>query len=81
MTWDLSPGSYDRQLPEHLADLARARARSGTRPPRRSLDTGPPEGWDPGVPEWVLDEIVDDLESARRGCDDHDDPMQWGMPA
>ncbi|KGN31246.1 hypothetical protein N798_09290 [Knoellia flava TL1] len=29
----------------------------------------------------MLDEIVDDLESARRGCDDHDDPMQWGMPA
>jgi hypothetical protein len=81
VTWDLTHGSYDRELPHRLAELARARGRSGARPRRRRLDTGPPEGWGPGVPEWVLDDLVEGFESEGLGCQDPDNPLHWGIPA
>ncbi|WP_404383511.1 HNH endonuclease [Knoellia locipacati] len=63
VTWDLSPGSYDRELPERLATLARARARSDPSHRRRRLDTGPPDGWASAIPDGVLVAFADDLEA------------------
>ena len=79
VTWDLSPGSYDRRLPERLAALAEARARSDPRHRRRRLDTGPPDGWASTIPAEVLVEIADELEV------DHlpwrDERVLWDVPA
>ncbi|WP_353950435.1 DUF222 domain-containing protein [Knoellia sp. S7-12] len=63
VTWDLSPGSYDRHLPERLAEFARDRRRSAVGRRRRQLDTGPPEGWESAMPEWLVLEIADELET------------------
>ena len=66
VTWDTSPGSYDRALPARLASMRRSgerrradRRRDAERR-RRDLDVG---GRDPWVEAWVFDEdAVDELE-------------------
>ena len=63
VTWDTSPGSYDRALPGRLEALRRdaERRRDGRRRDaerrRRALDTGGPHPWDEA---WVFDEDVAD---------------------
>ncbi|PRY49116.1 HNH endonuclease, partial [Knoellia remsis] len=76
VTWDLSPGSYDRCLPERLTDLRRARARQGQRErarARRVLDTGPSTGRCLDLPDDVLLDLVDDLIAH----DTPTDPNTW----
>lgn len=73
VSWDLSPGSYDRHLPERQAEFARARRRSDASRRRRQLDTGPPDGWGSAIPDSVLLDIVDDFEV--------DDVAQWEFDA
>ncbi|MFC7491959.1 MULTISPECIES: HNH endonuclease signature motif containing protein [unclassified Knoellia] len=80
VTWDLNPGSYDRQLPERLAEFARARERTRARRQRQPLDTGPPDGLAYAVPEWVLLEIADDLE-AEHLAQWEADLARWDVPA
>jgi len=63
VTWDLSPGSYDRHLPERQAEFARARERDMAKHRRRQLNTAPSEGWEQAIPEFVMLEIADELEA------------------
>jgi hypothetical protein len=63
VTWDLSPGSYDRALPDRLAEFARARMRVDAKTRRGRLDTGPPDGLDHGVPDDVLRDFADQLQA------------------
>lgn len=85
VTWDLSPGSYDRHLPERLAELARTR-KSSARDRRRKLDTGPPDGWGSAIPEAELLDLADDLEAEHVAREEQlghadDDHLSWGIPA
>ncbi|KGN41809.1 HNH endonuclease signature motif containing protein [Knoellia aerolata] len=80
VTWDLSRGSYDRDLAERLREFARARAPLKGGRHRRHLDTGPPEGWASAIPDSVLCELADDFEA------DHlallaEESNNWVMPA
>lgn len=66
VTWDLSPGSYDRELSGRLRELRRARDADGATDARRSrarLDTGPPDGWHSQMPEPVLLQFIEELEA------------------
>ena len=80
VTWDLSPGSYDRELPERLAEFARAQGRSDASRRRRRLDTGPPERWASAVPESVLLDRAEELEAEHLArC--HEGVTWWDIPA
>ena len=79
VTWDLSPGSYDRALPDRLAEFARARKRFDGAARRRRLDTGPPDGLAQLVPEDVLAEIADELAAEHERYSEMD--VSWGVPA
>ncbi|KRE41086.1 HNH endonuclease signature motif containing protein [Knoellia sp. Soil729] len=79
VTWDLSPGSYDRALPDRLAEFARARERSDGTVGRRRLDTGPPDGLAQVVPADVLAQIADDLAAEHELYCEMDE--WWGVPA
>lgn len=57
VTWDLPPGSYDRDLPDRLETLQRRRRRTAR------LDIGPPDPWATPPPEHVIQQIADDFIS------------------
>lgn len=63
VTWDLSPGSYDRELDGRVRELRDARGTPDRRAGPARLDTGPPEGWGSALPESVLLRLADDLEA------------------
>lgn len=70
VTWDLTPGSYDRALPGRLATIREAqadkRARAEWRAAERArLDTGPPEFWLNDPPEHVVQQWVDEWIAER----------------
>jgi hypothetical protein len=75
VTWDLTPGSYERALPGRLAsireDQADARVRAQERAAERAcLDTGPPDAWQLEPPEhvhqqWVEEWIAEGEERER----------------
>lgn len=73
VTWDLTPGSYDRDLSERLTAIRRARAQKyaaataaqARAAERAGLDTGPPDPWTDQPPDdvvagWVEDWIAED---------------------
>lgn len=65
VTWDLTPGSYDRALPGRLAALRDVQASKPARAEQRAaerahLDTGPPDAWRVEPPEHVLQQWVDE---------------------
>ncbi|WP_353952316.1 DUF222 domain-containing protein [Knoellia sp. S7-12] len=65
VTWDLSPGSYDRDLPARLNQIRRERATQRATaqqraPQRARLDTGPPDPWVDQPPEHVIQTWVDE---------------------
>ncbi|WP_404386539.1 HNH endonuclease [Knoellia locipacati] len=70
VTWDLTPGSYDRVLPDRMASLRRARV--GRAEGRARLDTGPPDAWASSPPDEVLRELVDDLLAEHLARDAHE---------
>ncbi|MEO7268442.1 MAG: DUF222 domain-containing protein [Knoellia sp.] len=72
VTWDLSPGSYDRHLPERQAEFARARERDDAKHRRRRLNTAPSEGWEHAIPESVLLEIAHELEAEHLAMEEGD---------
>ena len=72
VTWDLTPGSYDRDLPERLTAIHRARAQKyaaattaqARAAERAHLDTGPPDPWlhepsDDLIEHWVEQWMAD----------------------
>ena len=70
VTWDLSPGSYDRALPGRLASIRDARADSRSRAEQREaerarLDTGPPDHWLNEVPDHLAQQWVDEWIAER----------------
>lgn len=79
VTWDLSPGSYDRELPGRLAEFARVRTRSDAGR-RRRLDTGPQERWTSAVAELELLDSAAELE-AEYLAQRHEDVTWWDVPA
>jgi hypothetical protein len=80
VTWDLTPGSYDRDLSGRLAEFARARARMRSGRHRRRLDTGPPDGWTTVAPESVQ-RVLDDEFEAEHIAWMADEFSSWGAPA
>lgn len=81
VTWDLCPGSYDRELPGRLAELASHRkGADATRRRRRRLDTGPADGLAFAEPEWLVLEIAEELEAEHHG-QANDDALWWDIPA
>ncbi|WP_353951674.1 DUF222 domain-containing protein [Knoellia sp. S7-12] len=65
VTWDLSPGSYDRDLPARLNQIRRERAKQRATAQQRAaqracLDTGPPDPWVDQPPEHVIQAWVDE---------------------
>lgn len=73
VTWDLTAGSYDRDLPARLAAIRRARATATAtasaqeRAARRArLDTGPPHWRDLEPPEHVIQAWVDEWMTDER---------------
>ncbi|KGN36333.1 HNH endonuclease signature motif containing protein [Knoellia subterranea] len=85
VTWDLGPDSYDRELPERLAEFARAkRDAAERRRRRRKLDTGLPEGWGSAMSEEDLLELGDELLAEHElfedafDPDEHDAWATWG---
>lgn len=89
VTWDLSPGSYDRDLSDRQAEFARARERTDAKSRRRRLDTGSPEGWEHAMPEDEILRIGDELEAERLAWwefeaarrQDEDDLVDWDLSA
>jgi hypothetical protein len=79
VSWDLSPGSYDRALPERLDEFARARKRVDGRARPRRLDTGPPDGLAREAPDDVLADIADELAAEHELYSEMD--AWWGVPA
>ncbi|WP_353951980.1 DUF222 domain-containing protein [Knoellia sp. S7-12] len=75
VTWDLSPGSYDRDLPTHLNQIRRERAKQRATAQQRAaqrarLDTGPPDPWVDQPPEhviqaWVEEWMADEQDRER----------------
>ena len=75
VTWDLTPGSYDRALPGRLAALRDVQASKHARAKQRAaerahLDTGPPDVWqleppDELISQWV-DEWIEEREDRER---------------
>lgn len=71
VTWDLTPGSYDRALPGRLAALRDVQAsKDGRAAERAHLDTGPPDVWqleppDELISQWV-DEWIEEREDRER---------------
>lgn len=72
VTWDTSPGSYDRALPTRLAELKAASVRrrdvrrADTRARRLGLDTGRPDPWrdiDPDEDDFI-DTLMAEHEAA-----------------
>ena len=82
VTWDLTRGSYDRELPARLTRLRRERAEHRATAQRHvaertRLDTGAPDPWvnEPPddvishwVEEWIADEPARDRDEARRNA-------------
>ncbi|MFC7486737.1 hypothetical protein ACOCJ7_10895 [Knoellia sp. CPCC 206453] len=80
VTWDLTPGSYDRELTARLnrirCEQAKQRATAQQRAAERArLDTGPPDPWideppddvvQAWVDEWMAEAEALDYESALR---------------
>ncbi|MFC7485368.1 HNH endonuclease signature motif containing protein [Knoellia pratensis] len=65
VTWDLTPGSYDRELPARLTQIRRERAKQRATAQQRAaerarLDTGPPDPWIDEPPEHVIQGWVDE---------------------
>jgi hypothetical protein len=65
VTWDLTPGSYDRDLPTRLNQIRRERAKQRATAEQRAtehvhLDTGPPDPWLIEPPEHVIQVWVDE---------------------
>ena len=65
LSWDLTPGSYDRDLPARLTEIRRALAeRRATEQLRAAspdcLDTGPPDRWVEEPPDDVIAAWVDE---------------------
>ncbi len=65
VTWDLTPGSYDRDLPARLNQIRRERAKKRATAEQRAaerarLDTGPPDSWVNEPPEHVIQAWVDE---------------------
>ncbi|MEO7269719.1 MAG: HNH endonuclease signature motif containing protein, partial [Knoellia sp.] len=59
VTWDLTPGSYDRELPARLTTIRREQAKKRATGQQRAaerahLDTGPPDPWMYEPPEHVI---------------------------
>ncbi|MFC7487092.1 DUF222 domain-containing protein [Knoellia sp. CPCC 206453] len=64
VTWDLTPGSYDRELPALLKKIQREQATQPATTQQRAaerarLDTGPPDPWVNEPPDDVVAEWVD----------------------
>lgn len=90
VTWDLTPGSYDRELPARQAELHRVRVQASRRTATStridvgpSLDTGPPDGDRGLMPEEVQDQLIADLIAEQAHLDahppeDHDIPWDIG---
>ncbi|EAP97595.1 hypothetical protein JNB_19033 [Janibacter sp. HTCC2649] len=65
VTWDLTPGSYDRDLPARLNRIHRERAKQRATAEqgaaeRARLDTGPPDPWANEPPEDVIEAWIDE---------------------
>lgn len=83
VTWDLIPGSYDRDLPGRLTDYRRTRDPAVDR--RRSLDTGPSDGFGSLMPEWEIAVLADEFEADHRAMESAGpldaDVLDWDMSA
>ena len=82
ITWDLTPGSYDRDLPARLSVIHRARTTTRATADQRAaqrarLDTGPPDSWADEPPDDVLAQWADEFiaeheaELAAQATDPH----------
>jgi hypothetical protein len=67
VTWDLTPGSYDRELPLNRARMKRPRERTAR------LDTGPPDPWASHPPDHVVQQTADEFMADRDAMD------SWGL--
>lgn len=77
VTWDLTPGSYDRDLPARLNQIRRARAKKRAKAAplaaeRVRLDGGPPDSCINEPPEHVIQAWVDEwiAEEQDRECEE-----------
>lgn len=66
VTWDLTPGSYDRELPARLNQIRRERQRKRSTAQQRAterarLDTGPPDPWLNEPPDDLLIQWADEF--------------------
>ncbi|KGN30506.1 HNH nuclease [Knoellia sinensis KCTC 19936] len=82
VVWDLTPGSYDEQLPRRLAEFAHRRQRDpdDATARLRRLDTGPPDAWAMAIPDWLSHAIAADLEAehlAAQQIEDGWDDVPW----
>lgn len=64
VTWDLAPGSYDRELPTRLTKIRRDRGAQQATARQRALerarlDTGPPDPWANEPPDDVISQGVE----------------------
>ncbi len=79
VTWDLAPGSYDRDLPELLTAIRRVHAKAHATATaararaveRARLDTGPPDPWASEPPDELITQWVEQwmAEDATRESD------------
>ncbi|EAP97787.1 hypothetical protein JNB_12523 [Janibacter sp. HTCC2649] len=65
VTWDLTPGSYDRDLPARLNKIRRERAKKQATADqgaaeRARLDTGPPDPWANEPPDHVIEAWIEE---------------------
>ncbi|KRE42726.1 HNH endonuclease signature motif containing protein [Knoellia sp. Soil729] len=86
VTWDLTPGSYDRDLPGLLTAIHRARAQKyaaataaqARAAERAHLDTGPPDPWlhepsDDLIEHWVEQWMADHDAAEREAALEQDE--------
>ncbi|MFC7490729.1 MULTISPECIES: HNH endonuclease signature motif containing protein [unclassified Knoellia] len=79
VTWDLTPGSYDRELPARLTTIRRAHATKRTTEQQGlvehvQLDTGPPDPWANEPPAHLVAHWVDEWRAEH-------DAEDWDLTA
>ncbi|MFC7485733.1 DUF222 domain-containing protein [Knoellia sp. CPCC 206453] len=93
VTWDLTPGSYDRELPARLNQIRRERATKRATAEQRAaerarLDTGPPDPWANEPPDDLLIQWADEFLAEQQAAEawaaesDHwDEIREFGLTA